>query len=312
MSNENIKNTYSKSPNKIRENLKVLLNHKKTVSLLGKDVVNILDSKINKENLNLELKKDLNYYSNLAKQKEENFNIVANLTKEIIQNLNCAIDYQNYLNEIFHDFVLEINEYERQIAELIKEKNNIIFSSNELLKEKVIENQSLKNNINDIENKINNISTEVNDLSEKLKNLTEDKENEEKKFLKIESEQVEKYNKVFTKYKSMLNKYNIYENDEIENEQNEKLSNKLTFENNVEKENLKMKIYEAKLHNEMLQKNLETLNNKINLLSCNNEFNYKKDKFNPKSKRMSTTSTGLYSFKNTITHGSQSVSGKKI
>ena len=61
----------------------------------------------------------------------------------------------------------------------------------------------------------------------------------------------------------------------------------------------------------MLQKNLETLNNKINLLSCNNEFNYK-NKFNPKSKRMSTTSTGLYSFKNTITHGSQSVSGKKI
>ena len=299
MSNENIKKTNSKSPNKIRENLKVLLNHKKTVSLLGKDVVNILDSKINKENLNLELKKDLNYYSNLAKQKEENFNIVTNLTKEIIQNLNCAIDYQNYLNEIFHDFVLEINEYEKQIEELIKEKNNIIFSSNELLKEKVIENKSLKNNINEIDNKINNISNEVNDLSEKLKNLTEDKENEEKKFLKIESEQVEKYNKVFTKYKTMLNKYNIYENDEIENEQNEKLSNKLTFENNVEKENLKMKIYEAKLHNEMLQKNLETLNNKINLLSCNNEFNYK-NKFNPKSKRMSTTSTGLYSFKNTI------------
>lgn len=312
MSNNNLKNTISNSPNKTRENLKVLLNHKKKVSLLGKEVVNILDSKINKDNLNLELNKDLNYYSNLAKQKEENFNTVANLTKEIIKNLNSSIDYQNYLNEIFHDFVLEINEYERQIAVLIKEKNDIIFSSNELLKEKVIENQELKNNLNTINNKINNISTEVNDLNEKLKHLTEDKENEEKNFLKIESEQIEKYNKIFKKYKNMLNKYNIYENDEIENEHNEKISNKLAFENNVEKENLKMKIYEAKLHNEILQKNLETLNNKINLLSCNNEFNYKKDKFNPKSKRMSTTSTGLYSFKNTNTLASQSVSGKKI
>ena len=312
MSNNNLKNTIFNSPNKTRENLKVLLNHKKKVSLLGKEVVNILDSKINKDNLNLELNKDLNYYSNLAKQKEENFNTVANLTKEIIKNLNSSIDYQNYLNEIFHDFVLEINEYERQIAVLIKEKNDIIFSSNELLKEKEIENQELKNNLNTINNKINNISTEVNDLNEKLKHLTEDKENEEKNFLKIESEQIEKYNKIFKKYKNMLNKYNIYENDEIENEHNEKISNKLAFENNVEKENLKMKIYEAKLHNEILQKNLETLNNKINLLSCNNEFNYKKDKFNPKSKRMSTTSTGLYSFKNTNTLASQSVSGKKI
>jgi len=312
MSNNNLKNTISNSPNKTRENLKVLLNHKKKVSLLGKEVVNILDSKINKDNLNLELNKDLNYYSNLAKQKEENFNTVANITKEIIKNLNSSIDYQNYLNEIFHDFVLEINEYERQIAVLIKEKNDIIFSSNELLKEKVIENQELKNNLNTINNKINNISTEVNDLNEKLKHLTEDKENEEKNFLKIESEQIEKYNKIFKKYKNMLNKYNIYENDENENKNNEKISNKLAFENNVEKENLKMKIYEAKLHNEILQKNLETLNNKINLLSCNNEFNYKKDKFNPKSKRMSTTSTGLYSFKNTNTLASQSVSGKKI
>jgi hypothetical protein len=191
------------------------------------------------------------------------------------------------------------------------------FYKNNFDEEKINENIEKNNNkrikIRTIQPKIfsNNVIEEIE--NERLEtNKISNIENEEKKFLKIESEQVEKYNKVFTKYKSMLNKYNIYENDEIENEQNEKLSNKLTFENNVEKENLKMKIYEAKLHNEILQKNLETLNNKINLLSCNNEFNYKKDKFNPKSKRMSTTSTGLYSFKNTNTLASQSVSGKKI
>ena len=65
----------------------------------------------------------------------------------------------------------------------------------------------------------------------------------------------------------MLTKYNVYEKEESENEKDEIAKSRKEYEDNLIKEDLKMKLNEAKQKNINLKKNLEEITYKVDSLS---------------------------------------------
>ncbi len=84
---------------------------------------------------------------------------------------------------------------------------------------------------------------------------------------------IERYNSLYKRYKDMLNKYNIYEQEEDNKLSNDLEITKKAYEDNLLKEDLKIKLTEEKIKNEFLQKNMEYISNKVNLVTKDENVN---------------------------------------
>ena len=97
--------------------------------------------------------------------------------------------------------------------------------------------------------------------------MKKQKDDEENKFMQEETKEIDKYNKLFKKYRELLTKYNIYEKEEDNDNENDLALARRAYEGNLLKEDLKMRLTEAKLKNELLKKNFDEIVNKVNLIS---------------------------------------------
>ena len=84
---------------------------------------------------------------------------------------------------------------------------------------------------------------------------------------------IERYNSLYKRYKDMLNKYNIYEQEEDNKLSNDLEITKKAYEDNLLKEDLKIKLTEEKIKNEFLQKNMDYISNKVNLVTKDENVN---------------------------------------
>ena len=275
----------------IKETISELLKKKKKNRLLGKELINKLDLKIKKDSLILQLKKDYKYYEMLEKIKQLNLEDIILKREDIEENLNSARDYNSSLREEMHEFVKGLDLYEDKIKELKNERENIYSSTYSTLKKKTEEKLELEKRLSDVSKQINQQKELIKNMDIRYQSLKKQKDKEEDKLMKQEAIDIDKYNKLFKKYREMLTKYNLYEKEEDNNHNNDLAISRKIYEENLLNEELKMKLTEAKLKNESLQKNIDDISTKVSLI-YKDEIN---SKFKTIESTINSTNIGNYS-----------------
>ena len=275
----------------IKETISELLKKKKKNRLLGKELINKLDLKIKKDSLILQLKKDYKYYEMLEKIKQLNLEDIILKREDIEENLNSARDYNSSLREEMHEFVKGLDLYEDKIKELQNERENIYSSTYSTLKKKTEEKLELEKKLSDVSKQINQQKELIKNMDIRYQSLKKQKDKEEDKLMKQEAIDIDKYNKLFKKYREMLTKYNLYEKEEDNNHNNDLAISRKIYEENLLNEELKMKLTEAKLKNESLQKNIDDISTKVSLI-YKDENN---SKFKTIESTINSTNIGNYS-----------------
>ena len=279
-----------------------LLKQKKKNHLIGKENVNQLDTKIRKERLILQLIRDCRYYEKDEKEKEDNLIEVTTKRERFKDNLKSTIKYHNELKEQLCDYLEEIQSYENKLNELNKERENIVSSSFSLMQKKAEEKLNYQKEISETTFKIEQQDVLIKNLNERIDNLENQKENEKKKLMQREIQDIERYNKLYKRYSDLLNKFNMYENEEDNKFNNEIAITKKAYEDYLYKEDLKIKLTEEKIKNEFLQKNIDDISNKVNLISNNENMNnlikmngFKKNEPKTNVSTIYSTTVGNYS-----------------
>lgn len=257
----------------IKDEISNILKQKKKNHLIGKEVVNKLDSKIKKERLLLQLIQEYNFHKKDQKDKEENLIDVTTKREHFQNNLKATIHFHNQIKEQVGEFLEEIEICENKIKELNNERDNITSTSFSLMQKKSEEKKNLQKQITEIEGKINQQIDLINNLNKKYEDLVKQKENEEKNLMSQDKLNIERYNSLYKRYKDMLNKYNIYEQEEDNKLSNDLEITKKAYEDNLLKEDLKIKLTEEKIKNEFLQKNMDYISNKVNLVTKDENAN---------------------------------------
>lgn len=275
----------------IKETISELLKKKKKNRLLGKELINKLDLKIKKDSLILQLKKDYKYYEMLEKIKQLNLEDIILKREDIEENLNSARDYNSSLREEMHEFVKGLDLYEDKIKELQNERENIYSSTYSALKKKTEEKLELEKKLSDVSKQIKQQKELIKNMDIRYQSLKKQKDKEEDKLMKQEAIDIDKYNKLFKKYREMLTKYNLYEKEEDNNHNNDLAISRKIYEENLLNEELKMKLTEAKLKNEALQKNIDDISTKVSLI-YKDEIN---SKFKTIESTINSTNIGNYS-----------------
>ncbi len=268
-SHKNIVNTENNNNNyyEIKEQISDVLKQKKITRIKGKEVLNKLDNKIKKDKLILQLKKDCKFHKEEEKKKLRNLTEVTLSKEEYEKNKIIAEEFFHDIKNLLGEFGEKLNFYEKKITELKNERNNILTSSNSILEKKSNDKYYLDKQNNEINSKIKKQITILDDLNKRVENIEKQKEDEEKVLIGKENKDMDKYNKLFKKYREMLTKYNVYEKEETENEKDEIAKSRKEYEENLIKEDLKMKLNEAKQKNINLKKNLEEITNKVEAVS---------------------------------------------
>ena len=286
----------------IKNEISELLKQKKKNHLIGKENVNQLDTKIRKERLILQLLRDCRYYEKDEKEKEDNLAEITTKREKFKDNLNSTIKYHNEIKEQLCDYLEEIEMYENKLNELNKERENIVSSSFSLMQKKSEEKINYQKEISETTFKIEEQDKLIKDLNERIENLENQKENEKKKLMQREIQDIERYNKLYKRYSDLLNKFNMYENEEDNKFNNEIAITKKAYEDYLYKEDLKIKLTEEKIKNEFLQKNIDDISNKVNLISNNENMNnlikmngFKKNEPKTNVSTIYSTTVGNYS-----------------
>ena len=301
-SNENLSIQENEENLNIKNEICDLLKQKKKNHLIGKENVNQLDTKIRKERLILQLIRDCRYYEKDEKEKEDNLIEVTTKRERFKDNLKSTIKYHNELKEQLCDYLEEIQSYENKLNELNKERENIVSSSFSLMQKKAEEKLNYQKEISETTFKIEQQDVLIKNLNERIDNLENQKENEKKKLMQREIQDIERYNKLYKRYSDLLNKFNMYENEEDNKFNNEIAITKKAYEDYLYKEDLKIKLTEEKIKNEFLQKNIDDISNKVNLISNNENMNnlikmngFKKNEPKTNVSTIYSTTVGNYS-----------------
>ena len=286
----------------IKNEISELLKQKKKNHLIGKENVNQLDTKIRKERLILQLLRDCRYYEKDEKEKEDNLAEITTKREKFKDNLNSTIKYHNEIKEQLCDYLEEIEMYENKLNELNKERENIVSSSFSLMQKKSEEKINYQKEISETTFKIEQQDVLIKNLNERIDNLENQKENEKKKLMQREIQDIERYNKLYKRYSDLLNKYNMIENEEDNKFNTEMAITKKAYEDYLYKEDLKIKLTEEKIKNEFLQKNIDDISNKVNLISNNENLNnlikmngFKKNEPKTNVSTIYSTTVGNYS-----------------
>ncbi len=263
----------NKSEINFKEQISNALKHKKNARLLGKELINKVDSKIKKSSLILQLRRDCKYFELQKRIKEYNLTEISSKREDYENNIQEVYQFHNQLREEMKDFVSGIDLYDKKVNELENERENILSSSYSIIEKKANEKIQLQNKLNDISSKLNQQLEILKSNEIRFDSLKKQKDDEENKFMQEETKEVDKYNKLFKKYRDLLTKYNIYEKEEDNDNENDLALSRRAYEGNLMKEDLKIKLTEAKLKNELLKKNFDDIVSKVNLVSKSDNNN---------------------------------------
>jgi len=282
----------------IKEEITGLLKIKKKNHLIGKENINQLDNKIRKERLILQLLKDCRYYEKDEKDKENNLNEVTSKRENFQNNLKNTIKFQSELKDQLHDYLNEIGVYENKLKDLNDERKNMISSSFSLMEKKKEEKLNYQKEIYEISFKIEKQDEIIKNLNDKIEKLENQREKEKENFIERELNDMENYNNLLKRYHEMLNNYNIYEAEEENKNNNDLAITKKAYEDYLIKEDLKIKLTEEKIRNELLQKNIDDISNKVHLIS--KEENIHPIKINEFQKNIGTKTNGSTIYSTTV------------
>ena len=241
-----------------------ILKLKKENHLLGKSNIDKVESKARKEHLIIDLRRDCEYYEKEKSKREQNYETLSALRQQCELNKQEVTKYCDVLRAQLKDFVDKVDYYEGKITKFKEQRINIIKTSEAIINQKKEERAKLEEQLLTIDTKIEKQLSQINALNAKCEELLKQKEEEKKHLLEEETKAVDNYNTLFKKYRDMLTKYNVYEQEEGDKEMNDISSMRKAYEASLIKEDLNIKLTEAKLKNEVLKKELNSLTVKVN------------------------------------------------
>ena len=261
---------------------------------------NIIYNKNNNENMNMNMNNNLDNNINNYENEDEYYN-----NKNSNNNLNNNSNNNNYLMNSDYTFKNKVDELEKRIDNLDKEKQEKNLALNDKvneLKQMTVLFDELNEEYSKLNSKHNALMTYASDIQKKL-DLSNIKINEYKKQNYNEKE----FNKILNQknnmisilqnevnfYKDLCNKRNIQQempfsyNQQMYNNNSQQLNNKLNTISDVfinENKKLKRKLEQYKNTINDIQKNNNNSNinnkNNINFIEFETQINYQIDNFN--------------------------------
>ncbi len=270
-----------KKPNRIRALIRnksdfspTHLKHKKSIN--SENSLSFqLKNKINKESLILELREELKYHIK--------FNFIYNkLLAKIIylkdmvkENKEKVEENTNTLKETFKDRFDIIDNYEKTIVLLDKEKKDLAKTNDEIIKIREETRDKLKaefakiqehNNeqriqIEDLSNNINNLEYQKAHINDEMQSKLESEEKKYEKYLKL-------YKTLLGKYEYFLDEYNSYcKSGEEMTKIDVKLDDDTNVKNTLKEEDLQIELCEKLIRKENLLENINMLKKRIKNMS---------------------------------------------
>ena len=263
---------------------------------------NIIYNKNNNDNMNMNMNNNLNNNINNYENEDEYYN-----NKNSNNNLNNNSNNNNYLMNSDYTFKNKVDELEKRIDVLDKEKQEINLALNDKineLKQMTVLFDELNEEYSKLNSKHNELMAYASDIQKKL-DLSNLKINDYKKQNYLYNEK--EFNKILNQknnmisilqnevnfYKDLCNKKNIQQempfsfNQQMYNSNNEQLNNKLNTISDVfinENKKLKKKLEQYKNTINDIQRNNNNHNNKnnsnINFIEFETQINYQIDNFN--------------------------------
>ena len=263
---------------------------------------NIIYNKNNNDNMNMNMNNNLNNNINNYENEDEYYN-----NKNSNNNLNNNSNNNNYLMNSDYTFKNKVDELEKRIDVLDKEKQEINLALNDKineLKQMTVLFDELNEEYSKLNSKHNALMVYASDIQKKL-DLSNIKINDYKKKNYLYNEK--EFNKILNQknnmisilqnevnfYKDLCNKKNIQQeipfsfNQQMNNSSNQQLNNKLNTISDVfinENKKLKKKLEQYKnAINDIQKKNINNnINNKnnINFIEFETQINYQIDNFN--------------------------------
>ena len=261
---------------------------------------NIIYNKNNNENMNMNMNNNLDNNINNYENEDEYYN-----NKNSNNNLNNNSNNNNYLMNSDYTFKNKVDELEKRIENLDKEKQEINLALNDKineLKQMIVLFDELNEEYSKLNSKHNALMVYASDIQKKL-DLSNLKINEYKKQNYNEKE----FNKILNQknnmisilqnevnfYKDLCNKRNIQQempfsyNQQMYNNNSQQLNNKLNtisdvFINENKKLKRKLEQYKNTINDIQKNNNNNNINNKnnINFIEFETQINYQIDNFN--------------------------------
>ena len=295
-------NTLIKEIDKLKKEKDDLIKNKESISANYNKLVKEYDSNLNEkynnllnENENIKNKyKELNHMMNL--QNKEQSQNDDNITNQFISLEKEINEYQEKNKNLNNELLKIKNDYEMQINQLKKEKNELQntldlnnINNNNGNNVYISQIELLKNKINEYENKIKKYeSKEINFYQKQINELKNKNESYEKQILSLEStiemskkeiikmQNEEKIVNLSKDYNNINNENIKSENNNLKKEINNYKSNNVNLNKNLEEYKLKIEETEEKLNTYIINNNklLEENNNfKITFNKLNNLIN---------------------------------------
>lgn len=220
--------------------LNALKQMKKSNHLLSQDTLNKLISKTDKEKIIMDLKVELQYLQALQSNYQSNLDVINSTGKETEKNHSEISIYCACLRDELKEFVHQIDLYEDKIFSLKEESDQLKRGNESITSQKQSEQIQLEAEYKKICNKINEEAFKLKCIKEEYHVHKSRRIGEKQKLIEKEAKDVEKYLSLFKQYKSMTNKYNVYEQDDEASNFVELKTQRKIYKENIEKEELIM------------------------------------------------------------------------
>lgn len=246
-----------------------------------------LKDKITKETLILELRQELKYHMKFNSIYHLLLKKIINLKEIVKENKDKIQQNTDLLKQTFLDRFNIIDHYEKTIALLEEEKNEINRTNNEIIRMRQITKEKLNKDFNDIQirnseqrEKIDSLQNNINDLEYKKNHISEELHKQMEKDEKKYEEHLKMYKSLMKKYKFFFDEYNTFvkSGDEI-TKIDVKLDDETNAKNTLIEENLEVELNEKLIKKSFLLDNIKVLKKQIKIIEDKqNEERIKEEK----------------------------------
>ena len=209
----NITLGYDANLQKIKNNI---LNYTSTNRQRSQELIKSVKAKINKENLYQSLKRDLEYHIITNKNFKAYKKYVDKVSGYYEKNKKDIENYCENLKIELKHFIADMNGYESRQCELLEEKEIMIKTNNAILEHKMEEQRRLKEQLNKVSKDLAEQTTVLDEVNKRLEELTKEEENRRQQLNVFEKDEIDKYEELKIKMKVIQNRFDYYNNIEIE------------------------------------------------------------------------------------------------
>ena len=199
----------------IREIIKSFNDYNLKLKHQASKLIKAQGNNIAKESIIISLRKDLNYHKNINK----NYKIYKKYADEVCdyykQNYEEIFQYKANLRYDLRDFVKLLDGYEDEIEKCKTDKEQMIKTSEQIIKFKKGEKEKMTERLRKINNDLEKQEVKLNNVTDLLNDYKSQNENYMKKLTISELTHMERYELLEDKYKRLVTKYDFYFDQEL-------------------------------------------------------------------------------------------------